>query len=193
MKRTLLILVVGAIAAIAVSGTAWADLSKAEKNLERESKRLNDTAAKPGGEKAVVKRLVADLKAAEQQVQALRDRKLDYGEIAVVLALAQTMPGGATDANAQKVLSLRQGPPIAGWGDVARQLGTKLGRIVSQVKKVTNNANREIRNDHARAGKAVKQTQQDQPQEKPQEKKDPETPSTFKGEGRPMNRGGGAM
>jgi hypothetical protein len=193
MKRTLSILIVGVIAAIALSGTAWADLSKAEKNLERESKRLNDTAAKPGGEKAVVKRLVAELKATEQQIQALRDRILDYGEIAIVLSLAQAMPGGATDANAQKVLSLRQGPPVAGWGDVARQLGTKLGRIVSQVRKVTNNANREIKNDHARAGKAVKQTQQEQPQEKPQEKNDPETPGTFKGEGRPMNRGGGAM
>jgi hypothetical protein len=190
MKRfSLLILIVGVIAALALSGTAWADLSKAEKNLERESKRLNDTAAKPGGEKAVVKRLVAEFKATEQQVQALRDRKLDYGETAIVLSLAQAMPGGATDANAQKVLSLRQGPPVAGWGDVARQLGTKLGRIVSQVRKVTNNANREIKNDHARAGKAVKQTQQEQPQEK----KDPETPNTFEGEGRPMNRGGGAM
>jgi hypothetical protein len=193
MKRSLLILIVGVMTALAVTGTAWADLSKAEKNLEREAKRLNDTAAKPDGEKAVVKRLVAELKATEQQVQALRDRKLDYGEIAVVLSLAQTMPGGATDANAQKVLSLRQGPPIAGWGDVARQLDTKLGRIVSQVRKVTNNANREIRNDHARAGKAGKQTQQEQPQEKQPEKKDPEPPSTFKGDGRPMNRGGGAM
>jgi hypothetical protein len=189
MKRTLPLLIGGVIAAIALSGTAWADLSKAEKNLERESKRLNATVVKPGGEKAVVKRLVAELKATEQQVQALRDRKLDYGEIAIVLSLAQTMHGGATDANAQKVLSLRQGPPTAGWGDVARQLGAKLGRIVSQVRKVTNNANREIKNDHARAGKAVKQTQQEQPQEK----KDPETPNTFEGEGRPMNRGGGAM
>jgi hypothetical protein len=193
MKRSLLILIVGVMTALALSGTAWADLSKAEKNLEREAKRLNDTAAKPDGEKAVVKRLVAELKATEQQVQALRDRKLGYGEIAIVLSLAQKMPGGATDANAQKVLSMRQGPPIAGWGDVARQLGTKLGTIVSQVRKVTSNANREIRNDHARAGKPGKQTPQEPPQEKQQEKKDPEPPSPFKGEGRPMNRGGGAM
>jgi hypothetical protein len=197
MKRSILFLIVGVIAALAVTGTAWADLSKAEKNLEWESKRLNDTAAKPDGEKAVVKRLVAELKATELQVQALRDRKLDYGEIAIVLSLAQRMTGGATDANALKVLSMRQGPPIAGWDDVARQLGTKLGTIVSQVRKMANNANREIRNDHARAVKTGKQTQQEQPQEKPQEKqpekKDPEPPSTFKGDGRPMNRGGGAM
>lgn len=189
MKRSLLILIVGVMTALAVTGTAWADLSKAEKNLEREAKRLNDTAAKPDGEKAVVKRLVAELKATEQQVQALRDRKLSYGEIAIVLSLAQAMPGGATDANAQKVLSLRLGPPIAGWGDVARQLGTKLGTIVSQVRKMANNANREIRNDHARAVKTGKQTQQ----EPPQEMKGPEPPSTFKGDGKPMNRGGGAM
>ena len=55
-------------------GTAAADVSKDERNLTREVKRVNDTAAKPDGEKAVVKRLVADLGAEEQQVRALRDR-----------------------------------------------------------------------------------------------------------------------
>ncbi len=189
MKRSLLILIVGVIAALAGTGTAWADLSKAEKNLERESKRLNDTAAKPDGEKAVLRKIEAEFKVSDAQVQALRDRKLGYGEIAVVLSLAQKMPGGVIEVNVQKVLSMRQGPPVAGWGQVARQLGIKLGATVSQVKKMNNDSNREIKKDHARAGKAGKKAQKEQPQEK----KDPETPSTFKGEGRPMNRGGGAM
>jgi hypothetical protein len=188
MKRSLFIIIVGVIAALAGAGTAWAGLSKAEKNLERESKRLNDTAAKPDGEKAVVKRLVAELKATEQQIQALRDLKIGYGEIAVVLSLAQKMPGGVTGDNVQKVLSLRQGPPVAGWGQVARQLGARLETTVSQVRKVTNNANRQIKNDHARTGKAAEKAQQEQPKEK----KEPE-PKTFKDDGRPMNRGGGAM
>jgi hypothetical protein len=63
---------------------------------------------------------------------------------------------------------------------------------VSQVKKMNNDANREIKKDHARAGKADRAVK-NAPQEQPQEKKEPEMPSTFKGEGRPMNRGGGAM
>ena len=189
MKRTLLMLIVGIIAALAGTGTAWAELSKAEKNLEREAKRLNDTAAKSDGEKAVLKRIEREFKVSDAQVQALRDRKLGYGEIAIVLSLAQKMPGGVAEVNVQKVLSLRQGPPAAGWGQVARQLGTKLGATVSQVKKMNNDSNREIKKDHARAGTAGKKTQQ----EPPQEKKEPEPPRDFKGEGRPMNRGGGAM
>ncbi|MEK6745072.1 MAG: hypothetical protein AABZ15_15765 [Nitrospirota bacterium] len=192
MNRSLLILIVGVIAALAVTGTAWADLSKAEKNLDRESKRLDATAAKPDGEKAVLKQIEAEFLVSDAQVQALRDRKLGYGEIAIVLSLAKRMPEGVTEDTIQKVLSMRQGPPVAGWGQVARQLGAKLGATVSQVKKMNNDANREIKKDHARAGKADKTDKKAQ-QELHQEKKDPEPPSTFKGDGRPMNRGGGAM
>jgi Skp family chaperone for outer membrane proteins len=192
MKRSLLILIIGIIAALAVTGTASADISKAEKNLERESKRLNDTAAKPDGEKAVLKRIKAEFKIEDAQIQALRDRKLAYGEIATALSLAQKMPGGVIEVNVQKVLSMRQGPPIVGWGQVARQLETKLGATVSQVKKMCNDSNREIKKDQARSGKAGKDDTKAQ-QEQPLENKDPEPPSTFKGEGRPMSRGGGAM
>ena len=190
--RSLLILIIGVIAALAVTGTAWADISKAEKNLERESKRLNDTAAKPDGEKAVLKRIKAEFKIEDAQIQSLRDRKLGYGEIATALSLAQKMPGGVIEGNVQKVLSMRQGPPIVGWGQVARQLGTKLGATVTQVKKMCNDSNREIKKDQARAGKVGKDDKKAQ-QEQPQENMDPGTPSTFKGDGRPMNRGGGAM
>ena len=193
MKRSQLFLIVGVLAALAGTGTAWADLSKDERNLERESKRLNATAAKPDGEKAVIKRIEAEFKVEDMQVRTLRDRNLGYGEIAIALSLAKKMPGGVMEVNVQKVLSLRQGPPVAGWGQVARQLGLKLGPTVSQVKKMNNDSNREIKKDHARSGKADKKAQQEKPQEQPQEKKDPGPPSTFKGEGRPMHRGAGAM
>lgn len=189
MKRSLLILIVGILSVLVGTGMAGADISKAEKNLERESKRLNDTAAKPDGEKAVITRIKAEFKVDDAQIQSLRDRKLGYGEMAIIFSLSQKMTGGVSEVNMQKVLSMRQGPPVAGWGQVAQQLGTKLGVTVSQVKRMNNDANREIKKDHARAGKAVTKAQQEQPQEK----KEPEPPTTFKGEGRPMNRGGGAM
>jgi hypothetical protein len=187
MKRAWLTL--GAVLAMTllITGAGWAEVSKDEKNLEREVKRVNDAAAKPGGEKAVSKRLIADLKATEQQVQSLRDRKLDHGEIAIVLSLAQALPSGATDANVQKVLSLRQGPPAAGWGDVARQLGTKLGKTVSQLRRLANNANREIKNDHARGDTAPKGAQAEQ-----QMQQTPVTPNTYPGEGRSLPQGSGA-
>ena len=193
MKRSCLILIFGAVIALFSAGTGWADISKAEKNLERESKRLNDTAAKPDGEKAVLKELGSVFKVSDAQVRTLRDRKLGYGEIAIVLSLARKMPGGVTESNVEKVVAMRQGPPIAGWGKVAGQLGIKLGPTVSQVKKMNNDSNREIKKDHARSGKAVKKVPEAQPQEKAQERKEPGPPKTFEGEGKTLPHGRGAM
>jgi hypothetical protein len=188
MKRFSVALGLFCVLSLLSGGMAAAEVSKDERNLAREAKRVNDTAAKPDGEKAVVTRLVADLKAEEQQVQALRDRKLGYGEAAIVLSLAQAMPGGTTNANVQQVLAMRDGPPAVSWGEVARKLGMKLGKIVSQVRKVANNANREIKKDHARADKA--------PQEAPAEQNTaPQVPAKqeFKGEGRLLRQGSGAQ
>ncbi len=189
MKRACLNLGAVLVMILLISGAAQAELSKAEKNLGREAKRLTETASKPVGEKAVLKKIEVEFKVSDAQVQALRDRMLGYGEVAIVLSLAQKMPGGVAEVNVQKVLSLRQGPPVAGWGQVARQLGTKLGATVSQLKKMNNASNRAIKKDHARAGKPVKKARQEQPQEK----KDPEPPSKFEGEGKPMTRGSNAM
>jgi hypothetical protein len=95
------------------TGIGWADLSKDEKNLEREAKRLDDTASRPDGENAVVKKIASEFKVNDAQVQTLRNSRLGYGEISIVLSLAQTMPGGITEANIQKVLAIRRGPPVA--------------------------------------------------------------------------------
>lgn len=190
MKRFSAALGILCVLSLLSVGAAAADVSKDERNLEREAKRLNDTAAKPDGEKAVVKRLTAEFTATDQQVQDLRGRNLGYGEAAIVLSLAQALPGGVTDPNVQKVLSLRQGPPVMGWGQVARQLGTKLGKTVSQVRKAANNANRDIKNDHARAGKAPKQAPVEQEHK---EQKNPEPPRSYQGDGRLLKQGSNAQ
>ena len=191
MKRLSFIVAIGLFVALCGMGPAWAEASKDEKNLKREAKRLNDTTAKPDGEKAVVKKLAAEFKMSEAQIAALRVGDIDYGEIAIILSLSQKMPGGATDANAQKVLALRQGPPVVGWGEVARQLGVKLGKTVSQVKKMSNDANRVIKKNRAQAGKAGTAAQK----EPPQEQLEKETPKQepYKGDGRLLPQGSGAL
>jgi Sec-independent protein translocase protein TatA len=73
-----------------------------------------------------------------------------------------------------------------GWGQVARQLNVKLGRTVSQVRKTANNSNREIKADHARAGKAPKEAPQ---QEQRQERKAPDTPDVHLNDGKSLSRG----
>ena len=188
MKRISAVVGLFCILQLLFAGGAAADVSKDERNLDREMKRLNDTAAKPDGEKAVLKLLVTDFKATEPQIRTLREQNLGYGEIAGVLSLAQTLPGGATDANVQKVLTLRQGPPVMGWGLVAREIGAKLGKTVSQVRKAANNANREIKNDHARADRTPTQAP-------PEQKSGPREGGRLnsEGEGRLLRHGSSAQ
>ncbi len=65
------------------------------------------------------------------QVSALQADGLGFGEIYTLLALAQTMPGGDTAANIAAVLAMRQGPPVQGWGQVAKSMGVNLGQVIS--------------------------------------------------------------
>jgi len=56
---------------------------------------------KPDGEKAVVKRISMEFKTTESRCRRSAT-KLSYGEAAIVLSLAQTLPGGITDASIRK-------------------------------------------------------------------------------------------
>jgi hypothetical protein len=128
-------------------GAAWAAESKEETNLQKEAAAINTTAGHAEGEKLVTQRLEKDFNVSSDQIQGLRDKKMGYGEIAIVLSLSQKMPGGATDANIQQVMTMRQGPPTMGWGEIAKKLGTKLGPAVSQVRNIHREVNREMKHE----------------------------------------------
>lgn len=124
---------------------ALAAETKEEKALNKQAGEISATAKTSQGEKVVMGRLEREFKVTDTQVQGLRDKKLGYGEIAVVLSLSSKMTGGSTDANIQQVMTLRQGPPTMGWGEIAKKLGTKLGPTVSQVRTMNRDANREMK------------------------------------------------
>ena len=98
---------------------------------------VNHEASTPDGASLVTQRLVKDFGVTEAQVKDLRSKGLSFGEIAIALSLAKEETGGVTDANIQKVVSLRQTTPPTGWGKVAKQLGVKLGPAVSSVEKLS--------------------------------------------------------
>lgn len=108
-----------------------------EKKVEKAGMELDSEAGKPESGGMVTDKLKAEFGVDDARIQGLRDQKLGYGEVSITLSLAQGMPGGITDANVQKVMALRQGPPVMGWGKVAKELGLKLGPVVSKVKKVS--------------------------------------------------------
>lgn len=119
--------------------------SKDERNLDREIASLDRIVAEPGGEQAVIDRIQKDLKVPPAHVQTLRAQGMGYGEIITLLSLTQKMTGGVTDANIDRVRTLRQGPPPRGWGEVAAQVGAKLGQTVSQIRKIDNEVRRTLK------------------------------------------------
>ncbi len=144
-----------------LNGMAWAVESNEEKQLRTEAAGIDDTAGKGEGEKAVKHRIEKEFGASSAQVQGLREKKMGYGEISISLSLAQKMPGGITDENIQKVMTMRLGPPVMGWGQIAKQLGMKLGPAISQVKSVRHEAREAMkhqgRGDKERMEKAERQ------------------------------------
>jgi len=106
---------------------------------------VNRQANAPDGAAVVTQRLVKDFGVTEAQVKDLRSKGLSFGEIAIALSLAKEEPGGVTDANIQKVLSLRQTTPPTGWGKVAKQLGVKLGPAVSSVERLAKESRGELK------------------------------------------------
>jgi hypothetical protein len=135
--------IVLAVCLLAPGIAASATASSEERNLEQEATRLDKSSGGPQGEKMVSQRLQDEFKVTAAQVQALRDKKMGYGEIGIAYSLAKQMPGGITDANMNKIMTMRQGPPTMGWGNIAKELGTKLGPAVSQVKNVNRNVMRD--------------------------------------------------
>lgn len=185
MKRMLLLFTALMLAAVPA---AFADTapSKDEKNLNKEVARLERTTATPDGEKAVIKRIATDFKVPEDAIRSLRGADLGYGDIVIVYTLASTLPGGITEGNVQKVVADRQGPPVRSWGEVAKLARTKLGKAVTQLKKISNESHRELKQDHAKSATPPKKADETPPAPAPGAKK-------FEGEGKSMTRGGAAQ
>ena len=143
MRNAALYLTLGLAFCTASFAAADEGLSKDEQKLERTSSDVDKDATSPEGQKAVESRLKSEFKVDDARVQGLRDQKLGYGEISIALALAQKMPGGITDANVKTIMSQRQGPPVMGWGQIAKKQGVKLGKVISKVKSVDTAARKE--------------------------------------------------
>ncbi len=131
--------------ALLLAGTAWAAETREEKALDRSAADISKNAGTEKGATVVTQRIEKEFGVTEAQVTALRDKKLGYGEISIVYSLASKMPGGITDANVQQVMTLRQGPPVMGWGEIAKKLDLKLGPAVSQVRGFAKDTDRDVK------------------------------------------------
>ncbi len=117
--------------------------TKDEKKLKTEITMLNKDAALPHGEQVVMDKLTKEFNINNDQVSALRDKKLGFGEIAAVLALADKMSGGINDANINRVMSMHQSG--RGWAKLAKSLDVDLGGVVSKVGSLEDSAHKDIK------------------------------------------------
>ena len=135
----------GFILIMALGFPVWARADADEAQLETVSNDIDKTI--PLGQNTQVQVLARQFDVAPGVVEGLRARKQGWGETAIELAMAQrlaqtdpkTYPN-MTDA-LNKIESLR-GQKM-GWGKIARNLGFKLGPVVSVAKHARNELRRE--------------------------------------------------
>ncbi|PYO53567.1 MAG: hypothetical protein DMD84_05470 [Candidatus Rokuibacteriota bacterium] len=117
------------------------DNQKHERQLQADAKQLDADAARasstPDGQRRVAERIAKEFKVQTSVVTDLRNRIGGYGQATIALALSQelmkTNKTLSQPAALEQVVALRQARK--GWGAIAKELGVKLGHVVSEVKK----------------------------------------------------------
>jgi hypothetical protein len=179
MKRAPLYAVIPALACISVTLAATPGMTRGERQLNSAVASLDKEGSQDQGQPQIVNRLEALFGVDQTRIDGLRADKLGFGEIAVVLSLAQKMPGGITDANVQSILTMRSGTPTMGWGQIAAKLGEKLGPVLSQVSSVERGIHPDVaKGDHAGAEHPDKGDRPDAPArpDHPEKPEHPERP-----------------
>jgi hypothetical protein len=129
------------MAGVAVSNAAE---SKDEKKLTVGITMLNSDAKLPQGEKVVTKQLTDEFGVKSDKITSLKGKNLGYGEIAAVLALADKMDGGVTDANINKVMTMKPGG-TTGWSQIAKSLNVDIADIAGKVSDLEDSAHSNIK------------------------------------------------
>ena len=136
MKRILASLIFTSAVAFAASPIVFAS-TDIEVTIEQEVIEINEDASTPYGEVAVIGKIEKEFDVDESVITDLRAQKLGYGEISIALSLAERLPGGITAENIDKIISMRQGPPVEGWGNIARDLELSLKPSAVRHEKTT--------------------------------------------------------
>ena len=105
MRRIFLIMAVFASVCI----TTMAVAKTAEENrLEKVAALLNHSVRQSQGEHAIVQLLKKEFNVDQTMINYLQMKKMGYGEIAVILSLAQQMPDRIAEITVDRILSMRQ-------------------------------------------------------------------------------------
>lgn len=114
---------------------------------------INAAAKSEGGEK-VRTRLMKQFGVDEGRIRAMREEgEMSYGEISLALSLAKGMEGGINDDNIAEITALRKSQPKMGWGQIARELGQKLGPAISETRKMSAGMRKDMKRKRSKDAK----------------------------------------
>ncbi|OGS66719.1 MAG: hypothetical protein A3J79_04240 [Elusimicrobia bacterium RIFOXYB2_FULL_62_6] len=133
-NRTLYLSLSGFFLCAAAMPVRAQEKSKEELKLETSAAELDKKYTE--GQVRVAQMIKSEFGVDGARMVGLRSMNIGYGEIAIALGLAQQMRGAVTDENLRRIMALRRGPPAAGWGRVAAELGLKLGPVLGKVRKI---------------------------------------------------------
>jgi len=108
------------------------------------------------GQQRVAEKIIAEFEVADGLIVGLRFKKMGYGEIAIALGLAQGLHRIIQEEDLRKIVELRQGPPVMGWGRIAGDLGLKLGPVISKIRKISAEVRKDEKADKAKEDKTAK-------------------------------------
>jgi hypothetical protein len=165
-----------------MSGSGWTQGNDDEQRLEATSQAIDKET--PGkGQSARADALAKQFRLSPTEIQDLRAKKQGWGEVTTQLAMAQHLSQSdpktypTLQSALAKIESLRA--EHMGYGKIAKELGFKLGPVVSDAKHVRNELVRDLRGERAqKAEKMERAERSDRParQERPERPVRPEKP-----------------
>lgn len=163
------------------SGTVWAQSPADESRLQAAQSAI-DSEASTSATKSKVEALARQFQVPTSVVEDLRNKKQGWGEISIQLAMAQHLSStnqttypALTDALKQIETLRSEGK---GYGNIAKELGLKLGPVVSDVQRIRQEFRAEIRGNQPNERTRVElrtETRTDRA-ERPQRPERPERP-----------------
>lgn len=121
-------------------------LTREEKQLEQELRRIDREAQQERGEERVLARLSADLALSEETLRAQKQStNLSYGNLFIAHSLAR-----ATGNTFESIVSTHHNGKA--WGQIAQEHNIKLGNVVSNARRSSNAIEAQRRNDARRMG-----------------------------------------
>jgi hypothetical protein len=116
-----------------------------------------------------------------EEIQDMRAKKQGWGEVTIQLAMAQQLSQSnpttypTIQSALTKIESLRADK--MGYGKIAKDLGFKLGPVVSDAKHVRNELAQELRAERAQKADKVEKTERAERAERPARPERPERPA----------------